>query len=154
MKRFVFRFQSLLRLRESERDLRRMDLGEALALEAKLTAQKTVLEGRRDAEQAALREVVAQPVVDVDRTLELRRYQSLLRAEIQISAAQIEVLGKEIERRRSILIEADRAVEVFEKLRQKHAQHHQKQLDREEVRTLDEIAARLSPGDPQACASH
>lgn len=153
MKRFVFRFQSLLRLRENERDLRRMDLGEALALEAKLKAQKTSLEGRRDAEQAALREVVAQSVVDVDRTLESRRYQSLLRAEIQISAVQIEALGKEIERRRTVLIEADRAVEVFKKLRQKHEQRHQKQLDREEVRTLDEIAGRLSFGDPQACAS-
>ena len=143
MKRFVFRFQSLLRLRENERDQRRMDLGEALALEAKLKAQKTSLEGRRDAEQAALREVVAQSVVDVDRTLESRRYQSLLRAEIQISAVQIEALGKEIERRRTVLIEADRAVEVFKKLRQKHEQRHQKQLDREEVRTLDEIAGRL-----------
>ena len=153
MKRFVFRFQALLRLRENERDLRRMDLGEALALEAKLKAQKISLEGRHDAEQTVLREVVAQSVVDVDRTLELRRYQSMLRAEIQISTAQIEALDKEIERRRSVLIEADRAVEVFVQLRQKYEQRHQEQFDREEVRTLDEIAGRLSFGDPQACSS-
>jgi flagellar export protein FliJ len=153
MKRFRFRLETLLRLRESQRDQRSRDLGEALELDARLRAEQASLETRRHAELEVLRDVAGQGIVDVDRTLELRRFLSVLRAEMQIVAAQIEALGREIDRRRQELVEADRAVRVLEKLRERHAQHYRERVDREEVSALDEIAGRRFVGGQGVCES-
>jgi flagellar export protein FliJ len=153
MKRFRFRLETLLRLRESRRDQRSRDLAETLELDARLRAEQASLETKRQAELEALRDVAGQGIVDVDRTLESRRFLSVLRAEMQIVAAQIEALGREIDRRRQDLVEADRAVRVLEKLRERHAHHYRERVDREEVSDLDEIASRRFVGEPGVCES-
>jgi len=153
MKRFRFRLETLLRLRESRRDQRSRDLGEALELDARLRVEQASLEAKRQAELEALRGVAGQGIVDVDRTLELRRFLSVLRAEMLIVAAQIESLGREIDRRRQELVEADRAVRVLEKLRERHAEHYRERVDREEVSAMDEFAGRRFIGGPGVCES-
>jgi flagellar export protein FliJ len=49
-------------------------------------------------------------------------------------------VGAEIERRREVLVEADRDVRVLEKLREKQTERHRYEENRREIRQLDEVA--------------
>lgn len=151
MKRFRFRLEPLLRLRETERDRRRRELGEALALEAKLRGESASLDNRRGEQLDALREMTRQGLVDVDRILEARRYTSLLQAEIQVTQAQLEAVGQETERRRRALIEADRAVKILEKLRDRQSLRHRQAFRRKEAQINDEIAGRRGIRESSEC---
>jgi flagellar export protein FliJ len=53
---------------------------------------------------------------------------------------QLAQVRAECERRRLALVEADRQVQVLEKLRARQQVAHQKQLARDETKELDELA--------------
>src|SRR5687768_3884124 len=97
---FSFRLQTLLRLREADRDQRRADLAKALRAEATLVAQGAQLDEERK-ETAELSRTLASPGAgDVDRLLASHRYELVLRTRVQQLAAQLAQVQAEIERRR------------------------------------------------------
>jgi flagellar export protein FliJ len=142
MRYFRFRLAPLLRLHEATRDEKRAQLAEAYRAEELLRERMREI----DHELAGLKEECrqsAQPgAVDVDRLLDAQRYEVLMLAQRQVMQQHEQTLAAEIERRREALVAADREVRILEKLREKQQQEHRQAEHYEEVKVLDEVAAR------------
>jgi flagellar protein FliJ len=136
----IFRLQTLLRLRQSDRNERRADLAKALRAEATLVSEQEKL-AQQQAETAARALALKSPgTADVDALLEAHRYAGLLTLQRRTLEGQLAQVRAECERRRLALVEADRQVQVLEKLRARQEVAYRKQQDREETKELDELA--------------
>lgn len=142
MTRFRFRLETLLKLRQSERNALRERLADALV------ARRVLDERRRQwiDELGAMREQArgaGQPgSVNVDTLLASHRYHLMLEAQGRVLDEQEVQIEAEIDRRRAALAEGDKQVRVLEKLRERqHAAHQQGEL-RAEQKLLDEVAQR------------
>lgn len=146
MSKFHFRLATLLRLRESVRDERRQQLAQAYEADDRLRREDESVA----AELAALLDwarCTAEPgAVDVDRLLDVQRFELVLRAQRQQLAQQRSLIQAEIERRRQALVEANREVQSLEKLREHQQQRHRDEENRRDVRRLDEVAQMRSAG--------
>ena len=80
----------------------------------------------------------------MDRLLEVSRYELLLRFQQQQAGQQHEMVQAEIERRREALVDANRQVRVLEELRRKQLERHRQEESRQEIKRLDEAAARCT----------
>ena len=143
MSTFRFRLATLLKLREKSRDERRRELADGLrALET--------LQGRIAEVDAQLNELkgvygdAAKPgQVILDKLLNTQRFEAVLRAELNTYQEQTQLVQDEIQRRRNMLIEADREVRVLEKLREKQLARHEEEQTRQEMKVMDELAGRI-----------
>ena len=135
-----FRLHTLLRLRIAERDERRADLAKALRAEEMLRAEQA----RLNAEQAELaqraRSLKSPGAANVDALLSTHRYEVVLAAQARQLSAQLTQVAAEIERRRLVLVEADRQVRVLEKLRERQAAAARIQEERLDAKRYDELA--------------
>jgi len=137
---FHFRLEILLRLRIAERDQRRAELAKALRAEEMLRAevQQVADEQRSLAQQAAA--LKSPGSADVDNLLQTHRYVLVLAAKQKQLATQIEQVQAEAERRRLVVVEADRQVRVMEKLKERQAAAHRCETERQEAKQYDEMA--------------
>jgi flagellar FliJ protein len=140
MPRFQFRLQSMLQLAESQRDERRREV--AAAMEAVRVLQERhaeidteIQDVRRLKGAASLGENVR-----VDQLIDASRYELLLRSQQREIKNQQSQVDEELERRRLLLVEADRHVQTLEKLRERKRAEHQIEEDRAQQRLLDEVA--------------
>lgn len=140
MSKFHFRLATLLKLRETARDERRMELAEAHRADAELERRLEQLDAQRKQLQRECREAAGPGPIDLRRLIEAQRYASTLRARVDEVQRQRQTLAMEIDRRRQAAIEADREVRTLEKLRNHQAQAHRQQDDRQEAKRLDEAA--------------
>ncbi len=149
MRRFTFRLATLQRIRENLRDERRGQLAEAYQADDILQEQEARVGREQAALAATLREATTPGEINVDRLLADHRYGMLLAAQQKHLAQQRQAVAQEIQRRRQLLIEADRDVRILEKLEQRQRQRHRDEENREEVKELDEVAQRrLVQEDP------
>jgi flagellar FliJ protein len=142
MAKFKFPMATLLRLREATRAQRRAELGEAYRVGDVLQQQIDQVAGELRRLQADYRAAAGPGTVDVDRLVEVQRCELALRAHGKRLQHQRETVDAEIERRRQVLVEANREVRVLEKLREKQADRHRREEGRKEIKQLDEAAAR------------
>lgn len=142
MANFKFRLQTLLKLRETVRDERRGELAQAYRAEEVLRQRQREIEDELAALAHQSRSAAAPGTVNVDRLLEARRYELVLRSRRQLNQQQQEALDAEIERRRQALVEANREVRVLEKLREKQEIRHYQEENRQEIKQLDEAGGR------------
>src|SRR5262245_26709772 len=119
MSAFRFRLETLLRLRMAERDQRRADLAKALRAEELLQNEQRQIETEQVQVRVAVRERSAPGMADVDALLRTNRYQLVLKSRHGQLDQQLTQVRAEIERRRLVLVEADRQVRVLEKLRER-----------------------------------
>jgi flagellar FliJ protein len=137
---FQFRLQTLLRLRLAERDQRRADLAKALrAVEMLRGEERALVQQQAEAAEGG-RQLKSPGKADVESLLRTHRYEVVLTAQRRQLAAQIAQVEVETERRRLVLVEADRQVRVLEKLRERQAAAHRKETQRQEVKQFDETA--------------
>jgi len=142
MPQFKFRLATLLRLREATRDERRSQLAQAYRAEEIVRAEAERIEGELgDLEQLG-RSACRPGHIDVDRLLEVRRYEAILQAQKQQAQKQQRMIEDEIERRRQAVAEANREVRVLEQLREKQYQRHCQEEHRQEIKQLDEVGQR------------
>jgi flagellar FliJ protein len=144
MSAFRFRLQSVLRQRSALRDERRGQLAEALRLRAELDERIS----RLNRELAELRghcqrEAVV-GIVRVDNLVDAQRYESHLRGEQASLDLQRQAVTREVERRRAVLVEADRDLRVLEKLREARQTRHVDDERRREAASFDELARLLA----------
>jgi flagellar protein FliJ len=137
---FHFRLETLLRLRQAERDQRRADLAKALRAEALLQSERQRLGGEQAGVANDTRRLKAPGAANIDGLMQAHRYERVLVAHQQQLAAQLAQVQAEAERRRLALVEADRQVRVLEKLRERQAASHRTQEQKQEIRQLDEVA--------------
>ncbi|MBM4004085.1 MAG: flagellar export protein FliJ [Planctomycetes bacterium] len=139
MSRFQFRLATLLKIRESDRDERRLRLAEAL--EAQRILHERIEELRREKGEISResRAAIEPGQLDIDRVLRVSRYELLLEAQIDHLTKRDEQLREQIELRRDALVEADREVKILEKLRQRRREEFKTQERNLEQKAMDEL---------------
>ena len=142
MASFQFRLETLQKLRQAERQQRRLELAQAFQADEFLQSQISTLVA--EASQLRIRcQAAAGPGrVNVDELLDIHRYAVVLKGRTQVLRNQRARLQDEIERRRQALVEADRQVKVLEKLREQQREQHRADGQRLEAKDLDEMAQR------------
>ncbi len=142
MARFRYRLAPLLKIRENVRAERQTELSKAY--EAQRIVNEQLEKVKNDIADCLNegRESILAGRVRIDHLLALRRHEAHLLAQQAHAEGQLVEIGKEIERRRIALMEADREVKVLEKLKEKMKErHHQEEL-KAELKQMDEIAGR------------
>jgi len=142
MRRFQFRFQRLLELKESQEQSRQGALAEALALRQ---TEQDRLNRLQETRESHLRAGRPPPGADVSvDLLALGAYFSQrLEREIIEQREQVQQVDTVVSRRRDELLEATKERRVFEVLRDKAAESHRRQQRRQERIWLDEVGTQL-----------
>jgi flagellar export protein FliJ len=140
MSKYQFRLQTLRRLRIAHRDQQRSALADAYRAEQILTERQEELVKEQEQLRTIQRTAISGPYADVNQLIESQRYEAILLANQQLLVDQARQLAVEVERRRLVLVEADRAVRVLDLLDEKHKHEHRRQAQRKEVKRLDEVA--------------
>jgi len=143
MKKFQFRHDSLVRLREALRDERRAQLAEAMRIQASLDGEMQQLRLKLD--EARQMHTAPRGAVDIDRLLVAERYEMVLLLEKHKLEQQQAGMNAEVEKRRQALVWADQDVRVLEKLRETQFQRWRAGSERDALEHLDEIAGRMRP---------
>jgi flagellar export protein FliJ len=144
MSKFQFRLATLLRLREAAREERQIALADAYRADGVLEQRQQQLADELAGLKGDCRQASAPGQVNVDRLVESQRYELLLRAATSQLGQQREQLGIEIQRRREAVVQANRAVRVLEKLRERQLERHRADEAYREMRLLDEVAGRMT----------
>jgi flagellar FliJ protein len=140
MAKYKFRLKTLQRVREARRDQQRASLAEAFRAEQLLAEQRAELAQEQTMLRELQRSASAGRYLNVNRLLEAQRYDLLLKARSQEMEKQSILLAAETERRRQVLVEADRDVRVLEKLDERQRHGFKREMQRQEIRHLDEAA--------------
>jgi flagellar FliJ protein len=133
-----FRLATLLRLKEADRDERRSELAEAFR--AAEMIDERLVELRQNLEGLRKLQTVGAGGVNVDRLIEAGRYEMVLKVQQMQLEQNLQQVNVEIERRREILVAADREVRVLEKLRETQHQKERAVMENLAMKRLDEIA--------------
>jgi len=144
MAKFKFRLQTLLQLRDAARDRRRLALAEAYRADDVIRQQQERVEEDLNELTRQTRQACGPGELNVDRLLDARRYELVLKAQQRFLGQQHRAVQAEIEKRRDALVEANRGVRVLETLREKLHQRHQEEENRQQVKQLDEVAGRCT----------
>jgi flagellar FliJ protein len=142
MAKYKFRLATLQKVREARRDRERTSLAEAFRAEQILAERRAALVDEERVLRESQREAASQRYLDINRLLEAQRYELVLKGQQLELARQEAALATETERRRQLLIEAERDVRVLDLLDERHRQTHQREQQRKEMQQLDEVASR------------
>lgn len=140
MTTFRFRFATLKQLRISHRAQRQGELSKAIEALEILEGQETDLLTQTAEAVDSSRAVVQPGNLNVDSVLGLQRHRMLLKGLIDQLRLRMKDVKAEIERRRELLVEADRQVRVLEKLEEKLAAAHATEQLAIEQKLMDELA--------------
>ncbi|MEN6452208.1 MAG: flagellar export protein FliJ, partial [Thermoguttaceae bacterium] len=147
MPEFRFRLDTLLRVRKSTRDRRRLLLAESQRADDRLQEQLLRLQAERNRLLSDRRQAAGTGAIDVGRLVEAERYDAALRSQEAEIDRQRASLATEIQARREKLLQADREAKALEKLRERQQSRHRGEEERRASKQLDEAAA-------QTCSSH
>jgi flagellar protein FliJ len=140
MSKYKFRLETLRRLRIAHRDQQRSALADAYRAEQILADRRAELANEQEQLRNIQRAAIAGPYTNVNQLVEAQRYEMILIANQQQLADQARRLADEVERRRLVLVEADRGVRVLDLLDERHQLEHRRHAQRQEVKRLDEVA--------------
>lgn len=118
MSQFQFRLDSVIRLRERERDEAAHALQQAQLAVQKLDVQITERRNEYDAQHPVQR-ASNQSDVNPQRLLESQRFQMVLLQEIRQLLSNRQLVAEECERRRATLVQHEQKVRSLEKLKEK-----------------------------------
>lgn len=150
MAKYKFRLETLQRVREARRDEQRQSLAEAFRAEQILAESRAELVVETEQLRELQRAAVNGKYLNVNQLLEAQRYELLLKVRSQELTKQAIMLAAESERRRQLLVEADREVRVLEMLDDRHKAEFNKEQLRLETKQLDDIATQRWPGNVSA----
>jgi flagellar FliJ protein len=142
MKGFEFRLQTLLKVRAAERDECRQQLAKAYRADQILVEHREQLQVELNETKRCARQLVEPGNLRVEHLLNANRYELVLAAQIQQLEEQRKLVATEIERRRQLLVEADRKLRILEKLKERQWAEYLNQEEKVDIRNLDEIALR------------
>ena len=137
---FRFRLETLLKLRESDRRQRQVELAEAYRAEQVLREQMDGLAAELAGHKERVRAASAGNTVDVNELLDMNRYELILKTQSAALGQQTAQIQEEVEKRRGLVVAADREVRVLENLRERRLAAHQLAEAQREMKELDEIS--------------
>ena len=137
---FTFRLETVLKVRERERDACRAALNQAFEALQILHDQSEQIQNEIDELRNDVRQESSPGRVNVDRLMESGRYEFHLRSGVATIDGRVKQVEEEIERRRVALEEANRQVKVLEKLRQRQYDAWVADAAKRETAAADEVA--------------
>ena len=140
MAKFEFRLASLLKLREAERQQRRLELAEAFRAEQLLKAQAEQLAIDLRGVEIRSRQSSSPGLVEIDRLRDTQRYKTVLESQQHLVQERTKQIEQEVHVRREALALADKEVRVLEKLRERQCDAHAAAELHSEFLQLDEAA--------------
>lgn len=140
MPAFRFRLTPVLHVREATRDERRAALADAMKAETVLAEQIQDKQGQIALLMQELTKERSVGEINVERLIQGQRYEALLRAELTMLGEQARRVAAEVERRRELLVVADRDVRVLERLREKQHARFLVEEEHREIKFLDDVA--------------
>lgn len=140
MKAFKFRLQTVLDMRERDEEARGRELAEALSVLQRENAKLTELRVLEANALAEYHELQREGRLDVQAIQWFQTYSMGLTVSINEQIQRIVQAEGQVDQRRAVLIEAARAKQVLDQLKDQAKQAHQQAADHEEAKQLDEIA--------------
>jgi len=137
---FKFRLKAVATLREQTRD--RVAESVAEVQEAQRIVVEQIAQLQREIEDALRqRQQASIGIVRIDRLLMVQRHQLMLESQREQAMQQLRLLNEEYERRRALLVEAEKEVKAMEKLKEtQKARWDEEQLAAEQ-KQIDEWAS-------------
>ena len=140
---FTFRLEPLITIRDNELKERQLEL--AKAYEARKILEEDMQEIDRQLADgiAAARSLMQEgQTVNVESLLSFRRQEMFLRAQQNDLMETMETLDQEIERRRALVVAANKELKIVEKLKEKRYEKYLEEENKAEMKSMDEIAGR------------
>lgn len=134
----AFRFDTVLRIRESERDICRMALAEAQRNESELLATHQRTSTERSEALDELRTMHEGEAWSADRVASRQQYAERLAAKLKGIECELSVVAELLTLRRNALMEADTAVKALEKLAGRHIADQQRAEEASAERERDD----------------
>ena len=148
-----FRLATLLKIREQERDQAAQRVMDARnAIEKLQSSRKEVLE--ENDRMNTFRKESSQGAVNMQNILESQRFQMLLMAQVQQLDDHLGKLQQELERRESVLLQAQQSVKSLEKLRDQKIEKYQSAENHRMQERTDEWASVRFAKDIQSTSHH
>jgi flagellar FliJ protein len=148
MAKYKFRLDGVQRVREARRDEQRVSLADAFRAEQILAESRAELAAEGESLRELQRAAAAGKYLNVNQLLEAQRYELLLKMRSQELTKQAILLAAESERRRQMLVDADREVRVLEMLDDRQRAEFSKQQQRLETKQLDDLATQRWRNNP------
>lgn len=136
--KFQFRLQSIMKLREAERNEKQAELAEAIQADQILVQQVLSINQKLNDVSVEIRDV-QRTSIDVDHLLGMKRFQAELRGQIVELLNQRQQLEQEIARRQNNLAEANKSLKTIQKLEDNAKAEHRQEMDKKEQEVLDEF---------------
>src|SRR5688572_21363537 len=143
MGNFQFRLAAVLKVREAERQQRRLELAQAYEADRLLQEQVDSMAAELALIKQQSRQIAGPGQVNVDKLLEMQRFTLHLIGQTKSIRLQQTSVREELERRRRALVEADRQVRTLENLKEKQLAVHRAEEIKIEQKALDEVGERV-----------
>lgn len=114
-------------------------LASLLADEWTLRNRHRELQRRREEQFEEIRRLRQSGGVDIDRSASRQFYAGQLNAEMRLVDRNRETLAGQLDLCRQALVEADRAVEILEKLKEKQQAEHRYEQERRAAREMEDV---------------
>jgi flagellar export protein FliJ len=144
VKRFKFKLQAVHDLREMQRESAERELAEAGARVAQAEAQLAKIECRLEEAASVYAQSLQSDQVDPFESALHTNFLNSLSQHKSTAREQLERMKSEYDRYRQLAIEAARAVEATDKLRERQRARYKLETQRTEQNMLDEMAMLLS----------
>ena len=142
---FRFRLEPLITIRENVLKECQAELAKAYDARRILEEAMRIVE-KQLAEGVATARNLMQPgqTVNVEYLLGLRRQEMYLRANQEDLEHKMQIIDEEIERRRNIVVAANKELKKVEKLKEKRYEEYLEEEKKQETKAMDEIAGNRS----------
>jgi len=152
MKKFSFRLQRLLDMREAKETEIKNELMKVLSLQNRERVLQDELRTRISGLEAAYREKITRGIFTAGEAMDLLRFSDVSRRAIEEAGKRIEQLEPEVQRVRERLVQASREKKVVEKLKERKYEEYMYEFNREMARENDDMnqkiyQRKLSGGD-------
>ena len=141
---FTFRLDPLITLRDNE--LKECQAELAKAYHARQMVEETRLKFEKDIEESlqSAREMMESGTIDVNFLLTLQDHKTYRTAQLAKIAEDLKQIDEEIERRRVLVVAANKELKIVEKLKEKRYEKYLEEENKAEMKILDEIAGNRS----------
>ncbi|HOP61870.1 MAG TPA: flagellar export protein FliJ [Spirochaetota bacterium] len=143
MKKFQFRLQRLLDLREAKENEIKNELMKVLSLQNKERVLQEELRTRINHYEASYGEMIKKGGFDADKAMSVLRFADVSRRAIDEAEKRIEKLEPEANRIREKLVIASRDKKVVEKLKERKLEEYNYEVNREVSKENDDMNQKI-----------
>ncbi|MBN1489509.1 MAG: flagellar export protein FliJ [Phycisphaerae bacterium] len=138
-KQFVFRLETLLKLRKQREDRQKRVVAERLRQITRTQDEIRGLEWQIVGQVSAMRDEAAQPRLDAQNLAKNRHWLSRLHRSRLEADAHLRLLEARLAQERAVLAQAARDKKVMEKLKERQRERYLQGLDRQEMIAADDL---------------